>query len=77
VHLGFDLPVAARVQVQVYDAAGRLRRELRPRALAPGPRVLVWDGLDRDGVALEAGVYFVRLRAPGLTHTRKLVRSRR
>ncbi len=66
--LAFDLPEAGRVSAAVYDADGRLLRELaRGERLAAGAHALAWDGLDRGGQPQPPGDYEVRvLWTPGL-----------
>jgi hypothetical protein len=51
---------AGRVQVQVYDVAGRKVRLLADRVFPAGEQTLVWDGADDDGRKVARGVYFVR-----------------
>jgi len=56
--LGIATP--GRVQVSVYDVAGRKVRTLADRIVPAGELALVWDGTDDAGAALARGVYFVR-----------------
>ena len=59
----YALPTAASVRITVHDAAGRLVRVLRaPQTTAAGAQRLTWDGRDRSGAPVAAGVYFVRLK---------------
>uniref|UniRef100_A0A832MN13 Cytochrome c domain-containing protein n=1 Tax=Eiseniibacteriota bacterium TaxID=2212470 RepID=A0A832MN13_UNCEI len=59
----FALGRAERVDAAVYDVMGREVRSLaRGLWLAPGEHALRWDGRDRDGRVVSAGVYFVRVR---------------
>jgi len=51
---------AGRVQVQVYDVAGRRVRLLADRVFPAGEQTLVWDGTDDGGRKVARGVYFVR-----------------
>jgi len=54
-----DLPARARVELAVYDAAGRIERRLAAGAeLDAGPHEFTWDARDQA-----PGVYFVRGRA--------------
>jgi len=70
----FELPTAATVRVDVYDAAGRLVRTLLDGARAPGRHSLAWDGDDHAGRGVASGVYFVRLRVDGaVVDTRKML----
>jgi hypothetical protein len=51
---------AGRVQVNIYDVAGRRVRTLADRVFPAGEQVLQWDGTDDAGRAVGRGVYFVR-----------------
>jgi flagellar hook assembly protein FlgD len=51
---------AGRVQVNVYDVAGRKVRTLADRVFPAGEAKLVWDGADDAGGKVGRGVYFVR-----------------
>jgi hypothetical protein len=67
----YELPRAGKVSAAVYDAEGRLVRELLHAApQEAGRHALIWDGLDRDGNALPAGDYTWKLlQTPGLKAT--------
>jgi hypothetical protein len=54
------IPIAGRVQVGVYDVAGRKVRLLADRVFSAGEHTLTWDGADDDGRPVARGVYFVR-----------------
>jgi hypothetical protein len=58
VHLG--IAQAGRVQVHVYDVAGRRVRLLADRVFPAGEQKVVWDGTDDGGRRVGRGVYFVR-----------------
>ncbi|HEY6195699.1 MAG TPA: FlgD immunoglobulin-like domain containing protein [Candidatus Eisenbacteria bacterium] len=49
-----------RVQVSIYDVAGRKVRTLADRIFPPGEHTLHWDGTDDQARKLPRGVYFVR-----------------
>jgi flagellar hook assembly protein FlgD len=49
-----------RVQVNVYDVAGRQVRKLADRLFPEGETSLAWDGTDDTGTKVPRGVYFVR-----------------
>jgi hypothetical protein len=51
---------AGRVQVNVYDVAGRKVRTLADRVFPAGEAKLEWDGTDDTGGKVGRGVYFVR-----------------
>jgi hypothetical protein len=66
--ISFELREAGRVSAAVYDADGRLVRELLHAVpKTAGKHFMVWDGLDRDGNSLPAGEYAWKvLQTPGL-----------
>jgi len=49
-----------RVDIGVYDVAGRLIRSLSRGTQAPGQYEVEWDGRDDDGGHVRHGVYFLR-----------------
>ena len=59
----FSLARPGRVELSVYDSAGRRIRRLEHGILAAGGHEALWNGLDDRGRAVSSGVYFVRLRA--------------
>ena len=74
VRFALALPVAATVEVAVFDATGRRVRTLLSGLTESGSLPLLWDGLDARGHRAGAGVYFLRANASGSTVTRRLVR---
>ena len=68
VTISFVVPDASIVTIEVYDAAGRLVRQLARASLPSGARAVEWD---RSGVP--AGVYLVRLSQPGVSRTTSVV----
>jgi len=78
VRLAWTQPRADRARLDVFDVAGRHVRRLVDRAAEAGPHDAVWDGADRRGARLPAGVYLVRLRVGASESTvRKVVLLRR
>ena len=61
----FDLAHAGDVALEVFDLTGRRASTLLRGALEPGRYSIPWNGLGEDGVPVRAGLYFVRLKAPG------------
>jgi flagellar hook assembly protein FlgD len=72
--ISFSLRKRGRVELVVYDVAGR-----RVRTLVSGERStgvlyrVVWDGKNDEGQAVASGVYFYRLVADDFVDTRKMV----
>ena len=70
--IDFSLPVAGAVSLDVLDARGRRVRTLVDGDLAAGTHEITWDGRDATGSGVGSGVYFVRLRADGVTRSARI-----
>jgi hypothetical protein len=70
--LTFELAAGARARIGVYTAGGRLVRLVGERWLAAGRHRLAWDGRDRTGSPVAAGIYLVRLDVDGRSLTSKI-----
>jgi hypothetical protein len=68
VRLSYALPAAAAVRIDVFDVNGRRVRSVLRTEQAAGTHSTVFDGIDGDGRAVDAGLYFARLevRGPGV-----------
>ena len=63
--LRYALPRESRVRLAVYDAAGRLVREVASGIRAAGAHAEAWDLRDGGGRAVGPGLYFARLEVAG------------
>ncbi len=70
--LRFGLPRAAGVELSIYDPSGRRVRQLVSSTGAAGGHSVTWDARDDSGSPVGAGLYFVRLRADGVTRIVRL-----
>ena len=74
--ISFELPAdregPVAVSLQVFDLKGRLVRTLVDRTLTADNHTATWNGRDRRGQAVPAGVYFYRLDAGGQSLTRSM-----
>lgn len=66
---GISLVSPGWVELEVYDIAGRLVSRPLAGAMSVGRHTVSWNGRSEDGVALDPGLYFARLR----TGTQSLV----
>jgi hypothetical protein len=71
--ISFSLAEQARVQVAVYDLAGRRVRTLVDGVLDADRYEVAWNGRDHRGRTLGSGVYFVRYEGGPRTISRKIV----
>lgn len=62
VRFAFTLPVAAHARLELVDAQGRLVNVVADRDYGAGAQTAAWDGRDRDGRPVAAGLYFAVLR---------------
>jgi predicted outer membrane repeat protein len=69
----FDVARQGALTLRVYDVGGRLVRTLAEGWIPAAEHRVIWDGRDGQGRTVGAGVYFLRLSAPEVTETRKLV----
>jgi hypothetical protein len=73
----FSLAVESRVDLRVFDCAGRVVRTLADTEFEAGPHTTTWDGTTDTGERAASGVYFVRMEMTGprgsYRATRKLV----
>ena len=73
-HLAWNLPRVARVELNLFDTAGRrVRRLLGPEVQSAGAHGVDWDGRDDDGRALRPGLYVAHLEAEGKSLDRRVV----
>jgi hypothetical protein len=63
--LEYRLPQTALVRLTVYDAAGKLVRNLTNELVPAGPHAMLWDGRDDIGHRLGSGAYFIKLSVDG------------
>jgi hypothetical protein len=71
--IGFSLPAAARVRLEVVNVAGQRVEVLVDEVRGPGAHTVTWDGTDASGSTVSAGVYFYRITAGDFTQTRKMI----
>lgn len=74
----YHLDSARKVEIYIYDATGRLRKELSLGTKLAGDytsrqNATYWDGRDQSGEVVAAGTYFYTLRAGDFSATRKMV----
>jgi hypothetical protein len=65
VRIGFELPLARTLDFQVLDATGRVVAAIPSRTWEAGRWETIWDGRNRRGTRLPAGVYWVQMVADG------------
>jgi hypothetical protein len=71
--VSYALERAGLASLDVYDATGRLVRNLASGTHKAGTYTAVWDAKDITGKSVPAGVYYVRLSADRVSTTRVTV----
>lgn len=72
----YEVPIAAPVQLQIYDLLGRQVCTLVDAEKIAGRYEVNWDGRDETGRLVANGIYFYHLRAGKMTQTKKLIVAR-
>jgi hypothetical protein len=75
-HIFYSLPERSEVTVAIYDATGRLTKQILNRIDGAGYHSALWDGRSASGIPAAPGVYFVCLDAGGVVRTAKVVLAR-
>ena len=71
--LRFELPHAAEVKLEIFDAIGQKVRTLVSGALQAGTHSAIWHGRSDAGVQVGNGVYFYRIEADEFTQMRRML----
>ncbi len=73
--ISFTVPAGMNAEhtLSVYDARGRLVRELGRGPVEPGIHQVDWDGRNQAGAAVSSGMYLYRLRVDENVQTGKMV----
>ena len=71
--IAFDLARDGRVELTIFDNAGRRVRSLVDGMRTAGPYEVQWNGVDDAGRPVASGVYHARLRADGVDEARPMV----
>jgi hypothetical protein len=69
----FDLPVASRVVLTIYNVRGQEVRKLVDRNYGAGSYDVIWDGTTGSGSVAASGVYFYKLSAGTFSDVKKMV----
>ena len=70
--ISYQLPQAGPVELRVYNVSGQLVRTLMNGMRPAGMHTAVWDGRDRSGKQVAAGIYLYNLTTPEYSCTKKL-----
>ncbi|NUM65036.1 T9SS type A sorting domain-containing protein [candidate division KSB1 bacterium] len=71
--IAFSLPADAQVSLNIYNLSGQEVSTLSRGLLRAGRHTVVWNGRDRSGNAVPAGLYVYALQAETHSLSRKLL----
>jgi hypothetical protein len=71
-HISYTAERPGRVEVRIFDSAGRLVRTLVGQA-AVGENSTFWDGRAQSGTRVAAGVYFYEVTMDGFRAQKKMI----
>lgn len=72
-NIEFSVPEAMDVQLDVYDAMGRLVKSLVNDNLEAGVHNVSWNGKDAAGRQVASGAYFYRVQTGSLVQTKQMI----
>ena len=70
--ISFEIKQAGKVDLSVYDIAGKFVVKLINEYLKPGFHSIIWDGYTNSKQSLSSGVYFYKLKVGCKSVTRKM-----
>ncbi len=72
-HINAVIPVKGYASIKVYDITGRIVKTLIEGNVEKKRISIRWDGKMDDGKISPAGIYFIRINAPSMKSTKKVV----
>lgn len=72
-NIRFDLSVASRVQIIIFDIQGKAVARLADHRMDPGAHVITWNGRTSQGLEAPTGVYLVHLSTKYVSRSMKMV----
>ena len=72
-HLRYRLLTGGEVQLNIFDANGKMVKTLVREQQSPGEYDIEWDGRDSNGAIVASGLYFSRLQFGNAAQTRKMM----
>jgi glucose/arabinose dehydrogenase len=74
--IGIELEHSARLTLSIFDAGGRLVRNLTSSTQSAGSHLFTWNGKNDQGLPSPSGVYFLRAEVNGRAITQRLTQVR-
>ena len=71
--ISYNVPMAADVTLQIFNAKGQLVKTLVSGTQEQGNYSVTWNGKDNDDKAVSSGIYYSRLETAGKVFNKKMV----
>jgi hypothetical protein len=71
--IGFQLPDAVNVRIDIYNISGQRIRNLLEKDIPAGHHSVKWDATDNQGKPVASGIYFYRIQAGNSVGQKKVV----
>jgi hypothetical protein len=72
----YSLPAKSNVSLAIYDATGRLVKNVIIELKDLGVYSVSWNGKDNNGINVKPGIYFAQLKTAQKTITQKIVKTK-
>ena len=69
----YEVPIQVRVTITIFDLLGRKVVTLVDAVQGPGYKAIAWDGKNKSGLPVGAGLYFYQIQTPTYIHTKKMI----
>ena len=69
----YQLPLASRVNLSIYNLLGQRVRVLVDKSQAQGNHQAYWDGRNDRGRGVSSGIFFIQLRTDGKSIVRRIL----
>ncbi|MBN2413746.1 T9SS type A sorting domain-containing protein [candidate division KSB1 bacterium] len=74
--INYQLPKDRHVKLVIYNALGRVVRELVNEEKGAGSYSITWNGLSDSGIPVSSGIYFYKIEAGIFTQVKKMTFSK-
>lgn len=71
--ISYQLPIATRVSLRIYNIAGQLVRKLVDKQQGAGDFSVHWDGKDGEGRPLQSGLYLYQMQCGGMSDANRII----
>ncbi|MBI4721493.1 MAG: T9SS type A sorting domain-containing protein [Candidatus Stahlbacteria bacterium] len=72
-NISYSIPTTSKIELKIYDLAGRIVRTLVDKEVTKGNYTIIWDGKDDKAKRVARGVYFYRLESGNFHISQKLI----